>query len=186
MRLDARGRVSREAELSERVLDPACVRAAQRGDRGAFDTLYRAYGRMVHGILLSRVSRFHVEDLVQDVFLVAWTRISTLRDPAAFGGWLAAIARNRAVDFARGERPTEPVAEDVPAPESWHAETLSVLRALRSLPVAYRETLALRLVEGLSGPEIARMTGLTEGSVRVNLHRGIGMLRERLRNDEQV
>ena len=54
------------------------------------------------------------------------------------------------------------------------------LRALRSLPPAYAETLAMRLVEGLTGPEIAERTGMTHGSVRVNLHRGMRLLRERL------
>ena len=48
---------------------------------------------------------------------------------------------------------------------------------IRSLPDAYRETLTLRLVEGMTGPEIAACTGLTEGSVRVNLHRGMKQLR---------
>jgi RNA polymerase sigma-70 factor (ECF subfamily) len=55
-----------------------------------------------------------------------------------------------------------------------------VLRAIRSLPEAYRETLALRLVEGMSGPEIAEQTGLTPASVRVNLHRGMLLLKEKL------
>ena len=54
------------------------------------------------------------------------------------------------------------------------------LAAIRSLPEAYRETLMLRLVEGLSGPEIAERTGLTAGSVRVNLHRGMALLRNAL------
>ena len=53
----------------------------------------------------------------------------------------------------------------------------SELAALRALPEAYRETLVLRLVEGLSGAEIAERTGLTPGSVRVNLHRGMALLR---------
>jgi RNA polymerase sigma-70 factor (ECF subfamily) len=48
------------------------------------------------------------------------------------------------------------------------------------LPEAYRETLTLRLIEGCSGPEIAELTGLTPDSVRVNLHRGFKLLRERL------
>jgi RNA polymerase sigma-70 factor, ECF subfamily len=48
------------------------------------------------------------------------------------------------------------------------------------LPEAYRETLVLRLVEGMTGPEIAARTGLTAASVRVNLHRGMKLLRERL------
>ena len=52
--------------------------------------------------------------------------------------------------------------------------------ALAALPEAYAETLALRLVEGLTGPEISERTGLTPGSVRVNLHRGMALLREKL------
>ncbi len=56
-----------------------------------------------------------------------------------------------------------------------HAAT--ILNAIRSLPDAYRETLVLRLVEGMTGPEIAALTGLTHGSVRVNLHRGMQQLR---------
>ena len=57
---------------------------------------------------------------------------------------------------------------------------MAVLATIRSLPEAYRETLTLRFVEGMTGPEIALRTGLTEGSVRVNLHRGMKLLRERL------
>ena len=59
-------------------------------------------------------------------------------------------------------------------------EALAVLALIRTLPEAYRETLVLRLVEGLTGPEIAERTGLTPASVRVNLHRGMKLLREKL------
>ena len=61
------------------------------------------------------------------------------------------------------------------------AEAVTVLAVIRSLPEAYRETLILRLVEGMTGPEIAARTGLTAGSVRVNLCRGMQQLREKLR-----
>jgi RNA polymerase sigma-70 factor (ECF subfamily) len=54
------------------------------------------------------------------------------------------------------------------------------IAAIQRLPEAYRETLVLRLVQGLTGPEIAAMTGLTPDSVRVNLHRGFKLLREQL------
>ena len=53
----------------------------------------------------------------------------------------------------------------------------AVLACIAKLPEAYRETLVLRLVEGLPGPAIAARTGMTHGSVRVNLTRGMGMLR---------
>jgi RNA polymerase sigma-70 factor (ECF subfamily) len=144
---------------------------------------------MVHGILLSRVPHSDVDDLVQDVFLQALPRLSSLRERAKFPGWLAAIARNRAVDFHRSFKPhdafeelpsnAETAVQSPSTPSASHsrAEAHAVLDAIRSLPEAYRDPLVLRLVEGMTGPEIAARTGLTAGSVRVNLHRGMQQLR---------
>jgi RNA polymerase sigma-70 factor (ECF subfamily) len=158
----------------------ATIRAVRSGDQQAFARLYTDYVRMVHAILLGRVPRRDVDDLVQEVFLTAYTRMKELRDAAAFGGWLAAIARNRATDYLR--RPCEPVElpADLPGGDPIESETLAVLDTVRKLPEAYRETLLMRLVEGMTGDEIAERTGLTSGSVRVNLHRGMKMLREKL------
>jgi RNA polymerase sigma-70 factor (ECF subfamily) len=160
--------------------EASLVSAARAGDRAAFGALYARYGRMVHGILLARVPRRDVDDLVQDVFLQALRRLDALRDPAAFGPWLAAIARRRAADHFRRAEVTAELPGDLAGPVHPEGEAASVLAAIRALPDAYRETLVLRLVEGMTGPEIARRTGLTPGSVRVNLHRGLQMLRERL------
>ncbi len=136
---------------------------------------------MVHGVLLARVPRGQVEDLVQDVFLLALRRLETLRDPTRFGGWLAMIARHRATDFHRRSRQAVELTEELAGPDAGgDAEALAVLGVLRGLPEAYRETLVLRLVEGMTGSEIAARTGMTEGSVRVNLHRGMKILRTRL------
>jgi RNA polymerase sigma-70 factor, ECF subfamily len=162
--------------------DGQLVRLALAGDSIAFDTLYERYARIVHGLLLARVGRDEVDDLVQDVFLTAWRRLDDLRDPAAFGGWIAMIARNRATDFHRrsAEFVELPANLESPGDTSNEADANAALAAIRSLPDAYRETLILRLVEGLSGPEIAERTGLTPGSVRVNLHRGMKLLRDKL------
>jgi RNA polymerase sigma-70 factor (ECF subfamily) len=160
--------------------ESALVSAARGGDRAAFGALYARYGRMAHGILLARVPRRDVDDLVQDVFLQALRRLDALRDPAAFGPWLAAIARRRAADYFRRAEVTAELPGDLAGAVHPEGEAASVLAAIRALPDAYRETLVLRLVEGMTGPEIARRTGLTPGSVRVNLHRGLQMLRERL------
>ena len=70
--------------------------------------------------------------------------------------------------------------EDRAATSAEMAQASAILAAIRELPDAYRETLILRLVEGMTGPEIAARTGLTPGSVRVNLHRGMQQLREKL------
>jgi RNA polymerase sigma-70 factor (ECF subfamily) len=161
----------------------ALVHAARAGDRAAFGALYERYARLVHGVLLASVPRDDVPDLVQDVFMRALERLHTLREPAAFGGWLAAMARNEARMHHRSEKPTETLSDEVAGHESVPDDTLAmddVLRALRALPERYREPLVLRLVEQMGGEEIAEKLGLTHGTVRVYLHHGIRLLREQL------
>jgi RNA polymerase sigma-70 factor (ECF subfamily) len=159
--------------------EDATIRAAIQGDRGAFGELYVRYARMVHAILLARVPPGDAEDLVQDVFMSAMRQLRGLRTAAAFRGWLGAIARNRAIDFHRESRERVPL-EDVPPAKDQTQDAFLVLAVIRALPEAYRETLIMRLVEGMTGPEIAERTGLTPESVRVNLCRGMKMLREKL------
>ena len=174
--------------------DAMLVSDARIGDRVAFGRLYDRYARMVHGVLLARVPVGQVDDLVQDVFLLALRRLSTLRETGSFGAWLAVIARNLANDYHRRTVPENQLApqgqrtDDTNEREIEHGNisgddqspAVAILDAIRALPDAYRETLILRLVEGMTGPEIAARTGLTHGSVRVNLHRGMQQLRAKL------
>ena len=168
--------------------EDSLVSAARDGDRAAFGCLYDRYASMVHGILLARVPPREVDDLVQEVFLLALRRLHGLRDVSCFGAWLGTITRNRANDYFRkaipNEKVTEPVdenhAESRAANSAAEQEAAMVLSVVRGLPDAYREPLILRLVEGMTGPEIAARTGLTHGSVRVNLYRGMQLLREKL------
>src|SRR5580658_2412615 len=181
----------REQVASKISEDATCVAAAQGGDRAAFGQLYERYARMVHGVLLSKVPVGEVDDLVQDVFIRALRRLSTLRERASFGAWLAAIARNVASDYHRRSVPEKPLTDDgsdqeIPCGTSGADEdgrAVAILEAVMSLSETYRETLILRLVEGMTGPEIAARTGMTHGSVRVNLHRGMEQLRAKLRPD---
>jgi RNA polymerase sigma-70 factor, ECF subfamily len=172
--------IGQRRPMAEDIDEPRVVRAARDGDRQAFGQLYERYGRVVHGILLARLPPQEVDDVVQEVFLTALVRLADLRDPGAFAPWLAAIARNRATDQHRRRREHQAIPENGLTAAPIAPEVLAVLAVLRALPEAYRETLALRLVEGMTGPEIASRTGLTPDSVRVNLHRGMKLLRERL------
>jgi RNA polymerase sigma-70 factor (ECF subfamily) len=156
------------------------VQAVLAGDRDLYGRLYDRYAPLVHGILLSRLPRSEVEDMVQEIFLHALRKLHTLRDGNAFGPWVAMIARNRAMDFYRKSRETVELTADVRGRDSGESKAIEVLEIIRGLPDAYRETLVLRLVEGMTGPEIATRTGLTPASVRVNLHRGMKLLREKL------
>jgi len=162
--------------------DAELVRAAQAGDTASFEMLYKKYAPVVHSILLGRLPAGDAEDVTQNVFIAAWTKLTSLRDPAAFAGWVARIARNAAKDHRRrsGDTLQLDVEYATKSRQAEAAEAAHALAAIRALPEAYRETLMMRLVEGMSGVEIAERTGLTEGSVRVNLHRGMQLLREAL------
>ena len=167
-------------QAQETAVEVVLVRAVLGGDRESFARLYVLYAPLVHGILLARVPRAEVDDLVQDIFLHAFKKLHTLRDAAAFGPWIGMIARNRAVDFHRRAKETVELDDDVRGSNTQDSKAAEILELIRNLPEAYRETLVLRLVEGMTGPEIAVRTGLTAASVRVNLHRGMKLLREKL------
>src|SRR5689334_8090121 len=98
---------------TEEPVEIGLVRAVLEGDREGFGRLYDLYAPLVHGILLARVPRTEVDDLVQDIFLHAFKKLHTLRDSAAFGPWIAMIARNRAVDFHRRSKETVEINDDL-------------------------------------------------------------------------
>lgn len=158
------------------------VRAAQSGNRKAFAELHRRYHRSIRGIILARAPIDVVDDLVQDVFAAALSRIGQVREPEAFPGWLSQIARRKSTDThrRRAVRHTEPLPPDLSTHDSPYAEAKAVLEHIQALPATYAEPLVLRLVEGMTGPEIAKRLDLSPNYVRVNLHRGLKMLRERL------
>ncbi|MBL8724853.1 MAG: sigma-70 family RNA polymerase sigma factor [Planctomycetes bacterium] len=168
--------------------DDTCglVQAAQGGDRTAFAQLYTAFARVVHGLALASCGSREAEDVTQEVFVKAFAQLGTLRDPAAFPAWLGTLARSTAIDRQRQrqrQRTTslaeEPLGRE-PRPDTnleQRDASAAALACIRRLPDTYRDTLLLRLVEGLSGPEIAARTGMTHGSVRVNLTRGMALLR---------
>ncbi|MDQ3159615.1 MAG: sigma-70 family RNA polymerase sigma factor [Pseudomonadota bacterium] len=174
-----------EVEQSEAL--PMLVAAATRGSEPAMDALYRRFAPVVHGVLLGYVQKADADDLTQDVLETALQRLGELREAAAFPGWIVRIARHAALDAKRKRMPITGIEIEVVEAAASHEDRLDATRALaaiRKLPEAYRETLMLRLVEGMSGPEIAEQTGLTAGSVRVNLHRGMALLRSTLQDVE--
>jgi RNA polymerase sigma-70 factor (ECF subfamily) len=158
------------------------VRKAQKGDRSAFGTLYQRYAGLVHRIALSSLPADEIADCVQETFLRALRRLKTLRQAEAFGAWISSITRNVVRDVARQRSRLEQDGDealDQPT-QQLQVEANSVLKVIGSLPKAYRHTVTMRVVKGMTGPEIADRTGLSAGSVRVNLHRGMRLLRERL------
>jgi RNA polymerase sigma-70 factor (ECF subfamily) len=156
------------------------VRDARRGSQAAYSSLYRRFVGLVHGILVSRIRPALADELTQECFAKAFRQLSQLKDDGKFGAWIAMIARRLAADTVDALADAEVDHGTAASLPDESTEASRVLRALMQLPDAYRETLAMRLIEGMSGAEIASKTGLKPESVRVNLHRGLEKLRAAL------
>jgi RNA polymerase sigma-70 factor (ECF subfamily) len=169
--------------VSGAAADGAEVRAAQDGDRAAFARLLTRHGPAAHAVLLSMLGPDRAEDRMQEVCLLAWRELPQLREPSRFVPWLLTLARNHGRRALRERRraPRSLEDEQVPAvtdPAHWAAA--EILAEVAALPRAYREVVTLRLVAGLDAPALAAATGRSPGAVRVQLHRALGLLRERL------
>ncbi len=180
--------------------EEALVRSARQGDRAAFEELVRRTSRLVFARLYLEAGDAHrAEDLLQETYLIAFRSIGKLADPHGFRPWLLKIAQNVAIDATRrdlrrkragpspgGSAALGTVAAQGPGPDAQAArEELrrQVLAVLRSLPEEYRLPLTLRYIGGADYDAISVQLGLTNGSLRGLLHRGLKLLRAQL---EQV
>jgi RNA polymerase sigma-70 factor (ECF subfamily) len=126
-----------------------------------------------------------VEDCVQEALLSAWRHIGSLREPAYFETWLIRILINecKACGRKRAGRRTVALGEydpPMPEPEDSHLRDL-----VRALPDKYRLPIALHHLEGHPAAEVARMMKLTRSMVRWRIAKGMGMLRQALRQEEE-
>jgi RNA polymerase sigma-70 factor (ECF subfamily) len=176
--------------------DEALVRSARSGDRSAFEELVRRTSRLVFARLYLETGDTHrAEDLLQETLLTAYRSLGQLSDPKAFRTWLLKIAQNAYTDAVRREqrqkragRQAGPAAlahveDKSPRPDEQLAQgevRAQVLAVLRSLPEEYRLPLTLRYLTGADYESIQMQMGLSNGSLRGLLHRGLKMLHERL------
>jgi RNA polymerase sigma-70 factor (ECF subfamily) len=174
--------------------DEALVRRAQAGDRPGLEELVRRTSRLVFARLyLETGDTQRAEDLLQETFLVAFRSIGQLAEPKGFRSWLFTIAQNVAIDAGRRQsrlKRTVPPRTDVATPDAAPSpvEELErqeargrVLSILRSMPEEYRLPLMLRYLGGADYGTIGMQLGLSNGSLRGLLHRGLELLRGELK-----
>lgn len=178
---------------SPRDEDHALVRAAGRGDVGAFEQLYRRHARRVFAVLWRLCgNEARAEDLVQEAFVKAWQALPGFRFESAFSTWLHRLAVNTALMELRSRRGGEALETDDEALES-HATPdsaglrtalgLDLERAIATLPPRARAVLVLYDIEGWKHEEIATELGMAVGSSKAQLHRARQLLRARLGED---
>ena len=172
------------------ALDDAtlAIRAGE-GDVDAFEELVVRYQGPVYRLALRMLgSPAEAEDVTQDAFLAAWRGLPTLRERAAFSGWLYRLAVNRCLNLLRGRRPvaeldlatlrsTRPEEQPEAAAESG-AEVAALGAALQLLTPEQRACWILRELQGCSYEEIAEITGTTTAAVRGRIARSRAALAE--------
>jgi RNA polymerase sigma-70 factor (ECF subfamily) len=159
------------------------IRALARGDRAAFDQLYRAQQRPLLGYALGLLAgdREAAEDVVDEAFLDIWKQADRFSGTGTAQGWIRRIVRNKAVDwlrrngsarFAEWSDEHELRADDGPGPEDLAiaANSADWLRvALGRLSVDQREAVVLAYFEQRSVAEIAAIQSCPEGTVKTRL-----------------
>jgi len=148
----------------------AQVRAAQRGDPVAMDTLLTDLAPWV-GRICAAIALEQGEDALQETLIIVLRNLPALRDPAAWRAWVRRIAVRESLRMVRDNR--EVTMRDLPeAMASSDLDTaLDVRDTLRKLPAQQRAVLVLRNLEDLSEQETAEVLGVPEGTVKSRLHR---------------
>ena len=163
------------------------MRAANAGDAAAYRRLLEALSGFVRGVVRRRaatsgLTAAEVEDVVQETLLAIHLKRGTWDPRQPITPWVAAIARNKAIDALRrrGRRvdlPIEDFAELLPAAESEDGVSArEAERMLGALKGRQREVVQAITVDGESVRETASRLGVSEGAVRVALHRGLASL----------
>jgi len=152
------------------------IAAAQSGDRSAFAPLVERYwDRLYRWLFHLTRNRHAAEDLTQETFLKALAALNSFRPGSNFQAWVFRIGHNNFVNRKRAERRTRgPLPEDLPAPltglgeasTEWRESLDLVNRAVAALPEDFRSALLLRVEEGLSFREVAKVMGITEETAR--------------------
>lgn len=166
------------------------MRSALAGDEAAYRQLLMALAVWLRGLVRRRLSQAggegDVEDAVQETLLAIHLKRHTWRSEDRVGPWAAAIARNKLVDqFRRHGRRAELPLDDLlmdslegeagDGPATGH----DVARAMSDLDERQRRILQLVAIEGHSSREAAQHLGMTEGALRVALHRTLRALAQR-------
>ena len=176
------------------------VSKAKRGNIDAFQELYNAYGPKILNYLYRMTSsREMAEDLVQETFILAFRKLSSLRDPGKFQSWIFRIAQNNVYQTFRGNRPqivsidednskelsdTQRLATPQSGPEATvlSDELQSVIQSsIDALPEKYKTVFVLSAIQKISYKEIGKIVGRSLASVKSDIHRARVQVRDKIK-----
>ena len=180
--------------------DVQLIRSILSGDATAFDILVEKYQKSVHALVWRKIGDFHyAEEITQDTFLQAYEKLSTLRNPNQFAGWLYVIANRLCIDWLRKKKPAMQSLEDTPMEEIEESSYIShlseqeqissaerrheiVKKLLAKLPESERTVMTLFYLGEMSMQEISKFLGVSVKAISSRLSRA----RKRLRQEEDL
>ena len=167
--------------------DAMLVSAIRAGDQSAMAQLYDKYSGIVYSVALRVLGDTGAaEDILQEVFMQLW------RNPDGFDatrgslpGWLAVIARNRAIDSLRKRRPEDEISDVVVRVEpdllqevEWKRSLEKIRGAMGGMSAPQRSALEMSFFQGLTHQEIAEKTGEPLGTIKTRIRAGLLVLRK--------
>jgi len=170
----------------------SAVQNALQGDLRAFERLMEKYGPIVTAYLHKRVHNVHDrEELFQDTFLLAYSRLHSLKSPERFGPWLLTIAKRNCFAFYRNRKSTVNADElegsesslivaNLPDPSGLEVGRV-ILQCIAELSERLAVIVHLRIIEEMTSSEIAGLLSLRESTVRMRLKRGLSQIRTKLK-----
>ena len=180
--------------------DAQLIRRILSGDDDAFNTLVQRHQKGVHALAWRKVNDFHyAEEITQDTFLQAYKKLSTLKNPNQFAGWLYVIANRLCINWLQRHKPAMQSLEDIPVEEieeASYAHYTSEQREAEStehrheiaekllskLPESERTVMTLHYLGEMTAKEISKFLGVSVNTITNRLWRA----RKRLREDQEL
>lgn len=155
-----------------------------RGDRRAYEQLYRSHAAQIYGLCLRMCGdRTTAEDLTQEAFVLAWKKLRGFQGSSSFKTWMSRLSTNLVIDHLRSRKRWQFVdySELEEAMQQCNTEDeMDLAKGLALLPEQARTVLVLFDYFGYKHEEISRMTGLAEGTCKAHLHRARTLLKKGL------
>ncbi|PLR87028.1 sigma-70 family RNA polymerase sigma factor [Bacillus sp. V33-4] len=168
------------------VSDQELVRRSAQGSYDAYAELVNRYSNLVYSIALNKIRDFqHSEDISQEVFVKAWSKIADMNEGDKFSAWISAITRNQCIDWFRKNSKEEVVYSENHNDVSTdfikqHEIKITIWDALNRLDEKYRLVTILYFITGFRAKEISEQLNLTLSAVESRLRRAKEKLKEEL------
>jgi RNA polymerase sigma-70 factor (ECF subfamily) len=166
-----------------RSADAELVGRIRSGDGTAFEVLYRQHATRLYNLTSRMIgTRGEADDVLQEIFLLAYRKIGSFRGESSLGTWLYRLAMNHCLDVLRNRQTRmgqqtdsldEPDAPAVasPVPVVGAVSRIDLERAIEALPAACRAAFLLHDVEGFGHQEVGAMLGISEGTSKSQVHK---------------